>query len=181
MLSALYFFGGLKSILAVLLAASVHEFGHVVSIKTFKGKIRTMRFDASGFCMSYYGLDSTFKEALSLLMGPVFGFVFAYIASYFGNKFGSAFLLQSAGVSLIFSVFNLLPALPLDGGRVLYCLIPSRVRAENALDTSGMLTGLSLVAVGLYYLGNEKGAALLFAGVWVLIAQTGIVKNFRML
>lgn len=181
MLSALYFFGGLESILAVLLAASVHEFGHVVAIKVFKGKIRAMRFDASGLCMSYYGLDSMFKELVSLLMGPVFGLVYAYTASYFGNMLGSTFLLQSAGVSLIFSLFNLLPALPLDGGRVLYCLIPSRVKAEKALDTSGMLTGLCLIAIGLYYLGNEKGAALLFAGVWVLIAQTGIVKNFRML
>ena len=181
MLSALYFFGGIKSVFAVLLAAAVHELGHIAAIKVFKGKIRAMRFDASGLCMSCCGLDSSFKEFVSLLMGPVFGMVYAYTASYFGNKFGSTLLLQSAGVSLIFSVFNLLPALPLDGGRALYCLIPSRIKAQKALDTSGMLTGLCLVALGLFYLGNEKGAALLIAGVWVLIAQTGIVKNFRML
>ena len=181
MLSALYFFGGLKSIVAVLLAAAVHETGHILAIKAFDGTIRAIRFDASGLCMSYCGLDSTFKELVSLLAGPVFGLAYAYVASYFGNRFGSDLLLQSAGVSLIFSLFNLLPALPLDGGRALYCLIPGRVKAEKALDTSGMLTGLCLIAIGLYYLGNEKGAALLFAGVWVLIAQTGIVKNFRML
>ena len=181
MLSALYFFGGLKSVFEVILAAAMHELGHITAIKMFRGKIRAVRFDASGFCMGCYGLNSTAKEALSLAAGPMFGFVFSYIASHAGNMYGSVFLLETAGISLIFSVFNLLPALPLDGGRILFCLIPGRVAAETVLDFCGMTTGTVLAVAGLFCLGNEKGAALLIAGVWVLIAQTGIVKNFRML
>lgn len=181
MLSALYFFGGLKSMCAVMLAAAAHEFGHIAAIKILGGKIRSMRFDASGLCMSYFGLDSTGKELLSLVMGPVFGLVLAYVSSYCGNVLNNDFLRETAGVSLIFSLFNLLPALPLDGGRALFCLIPGRRKAERVLDTSGMLIGLLLVFGGLYFLGNEEGAALLISGVWILIAQTGIVKNFRML
>lgn len=181
MLSALYFFGGLKALSIVMICASVHELGHVAAIKAFGGKIRKINFDASGFCMSCCGLDSTAREVTALLMGPIFGLAFAYAASYYGNKYYSEFLFEAAGVSLIFSVFNLLPALPLDGGRVLFSLIQNRSAAEKILDYSGMLTGLVLVLLGLYFLGNEKGAALLISGVWVLIAQTGIVKNFGML
>ena len=181
MLSALYFFGGMKSVFAVILAASVHELGHIIAIKMFGGKIRSLRFDASGLCMSYFGLDSTAKELISLIMGPVFGLALAYVSSYYGNSYNNDFLRETAGVSLIFSAFNLLPALPLDGGRALFCMIPSRRKAESVLDKSGMLTGLGLVFWGLYFLGNEKGAALLISGCLVLIAQTGIVKNFRML
>ena len=181
MLSALYFLGGLRSVCAVMLAALVHELGHVAAIKAFGGRIRSMRFDASGLCMSYCGLDSTAKELISLVMGPLFGIAFAYAASYCGKTLGCEFLFETSGVSLIFSIFNLLPALPLDGGRALYCIIPSRVKAQKALETSGMLAGLCLVLTGLYFLGNEKGAAFLIAGIWVLIAQTGIVKSFRML
>ncbi len=181
MLSALYFFGGIKSVCAVLLAAAVHEAGHIISIVILRGKIRAVRFDASGFCMSCCGLDSSLKELVSILMGPVFGLLFAYLASYCGNALNDSFLCEAAGVSMILSVFNLLPALPLDGGRALYCMISSRIMAEKVLDVSGMLSGLVLVTCGLYFLGNEKGAAFLISGIWVLIAQTGIVKNFRML
>lgn len=181
MLAALYFFGGLNALAVVFVSAFFHELGHIVAIKAFGGKIRKLNFDASGFCMSYYGIDSTQREAIALLSGPLFGFAFAYLASYCGNKYNSDFLYQSAGVSLIFSVFNLLPALPLDGGRALFCLIPDRIVAEKVLDYSGMITGIVLVTTGLYFLGQEKGAAFLVSGVWVLIAQTGIVKNFGML
>ena len=181
MLSALYFFGGLKSVCAVMLAVLIHELGHVAAIKMFGGKIRAVRFDASGLCMSYCGLDNAGKELVSLIMGPAFGLLLSYAASYCGKITDSRFLFEASGVSLIFSIFNLMPALPLDGGRALYCAIPSRIKAEKVLEVSGMFTGLCLVLVGLYFLGNEKGAAFLFAGVWILIAQTGIVKNLRML
>lgn len=181
MLSALYFFGGLESIIAVAIAAAIHELGHIAAIKAFKGKIRRVRMSASGLCMSCFGLDSTAKEIAAFIMGPVFGLVLAYIASYYGYMLGNELLCETAGISLIFSVFNLLPALPLDGGRVLFCAIPSRVKAEKILDVSGMLTGFALIIIGLYFLGKESGAAFLISGMWVLIAQTGIVKNLRML
>lgn len=145
MLSALYFFGGLKSVCAVMLAVLIHELGHVAAIKVFGGKIRSVRFDASGLCMSYCGLDNDGKELVSLIMGPVFGLLLSYAASYCGKITDSRFLFEASGVSLIFSIFNLLPALPLDGGRALYCVIPSRTKAEKVLEVSGMLTGLCLV------------------------------------
>ena len=181
LLSALYFFGGFSAVLSVLFAASVHELGHIAAIKAFGGKIKKLNFEASGLCLSYCGLDSMAKEAFALIMGPAFGLALAYAASYFGNMLDSDFLYETAGVSLVFSLFNLLPALPLDGGRLLFCLIPSRRDAENVLDKSGMISGLALILLGLYFLGSEKGAALLLSGSMVLIAQTGIVKNYRML
>ena len=181
MLSALCFFGGMKSLCAVGVAAVIHELGHISAIKIFGGRVRAVRFDASGLCMSCSGLDSAAKELVSLIMGPLFGLALAFAASYYGNALNSSFLRETAGISLIFSLFNLLPALPLDGGRALFCIINGRRRAENVLEKCGMITGLALIAVGLYFLGNEMGAAFLISGCWLLIAQTGIVKIFRML
>lgn len=181
LLSALYFFGGLEALSVVLIAASVHELGHIAAIKLFGGRIKSLRFEASGLCMSCAGLDSTAKEVIALLMGPAFGIAFAYIASYYGGKHYSEYLFSLAGVSLIFSLYNLLPALPLDGGRALFSMISDRKTAQKVLDISGMAVGIVLITAGLYFLGSEKGAAFLFAGIWVLIAQTGIVKSLGML
>ena len=78
------------------------------------------------------------------------------------------------------SVYNSLPALPLDGGRAAYVILSGAFGCEKAgkiLGYSGFLTGLCLSVAGLLLLGKELGAALMIAGIWILTAQTGIVKN----
>lgn len=45
----------------------------------------------------------------------------------------------------------------------------------------GIVTGTILAVCGLLSLANDYGTALLIAGVWLLIAQTGIVKSMRLL
>ena len=108
------------------------------------------------------------------------GLALAYAASYLGNQSQNLLLIKTAGFSLVLSVYNSLPALPLDGGRALQCLA-ERVFgisfAQTLLELSGMLTGAALLFAGAFFIRQSFGAALLIAGVWVLTAQTGIVKT----
>ena len=73
-----------------------------------------------------------------------------------------------AGVSLLLSVINLLPVLPLDGGRAMHALLTGRIRFIFSvlgflIPFAFMLAGLVLV-----YLG-KNGSGLLMFGVWLLI------------
>lgn len=180
LLSALYFFGGFISLSALLLAAAVHELGHIIIIKLLGGGIKSLSFEASGMCMSLCGINSAASEAAALLAGPAAGLIFALICSYFGVKTANRLLLECAGYGILLTAYNLLPALPLDGGRMVYIML-SRVlgceKAEKILGYSGFFTGLCLSVAGLLLLGKELGAALLISGIWILTAQTGIVKN----
>lgn len=180
LLSALYFLGGFISLSALLLAAAAHELGHMIAVKLLGGGIKSLRFEASGMCMSLCGINSAGSEATALLAGPAAGLIFALICSYFGSKTANRLLLECAGYGILLTAYNLLPALPLDGGRaafVLLCGILEREKAGRIIEYSGFITGLFLSAAGLALLGKELGAALLIAGIWILIAQTGIVKN----
>ena len=180
LLSALYFLGGFISLSALLLAAAAHELGHMIAVKLLGGGIKSLRFEASGMCMSLCGINSAGSEAAALLAGPAVGLIFALICSYFGSKTANRLLLECAGYGILLTAYNLLPALPLDGGRaafVLLCGILEREKAGRIIEYSGFITGLFLSAAGLALLGKELGAALLIAGIWILIAQTGIVKN----
>ena len=180
LLSALYFLGGFISLGALLLAAAAHELGHMIAVKLLGGGIKSLRFEASGMCMSLCGINSAGSEAAALLAGPAVGLIFALICSYFGSKTANRLLLECAGYGILLTAYNLLPALPLDGGRaafVLLCGILEREKAGRIIEYSGFITGLFLSAAGLALLGKELGAALLIAGIWILIAQTGIVKN----
>ena len=180
LLSALYFLGGFISLSALLLAAAAHELGHMIAVKLLGGGIKSLCFEASGMCMSLCGINSAGSEAAALLAGPAAGLIFALICSYFGSKTANRLLLECAGYGILLTAYNLLPALPLDGGRaafVLLCGILEREKAGRIIEYSGFITGLFLSAAGLALLGKELGAALLIAGIWILIAQTGIVKN----
>lgn len=184
LLALIYFLGGIRSLAALMLAVAAHESGHIIFIRILGGKVRGIRFGASGFCIDYSGLNEVAGEFTAILAGPLCGIAFALIVSKLGNIYQNSLLLETAGLSFLLSAYNLLPALPLDGGRLMLLAMTVLFGSEKAevyIENSGMLTGLVLTFAGLYFLGKVQGAAFLIAGIWVLIAQTGIVKSMRVL
>ena len=184
LLSVIYFFGGMTSLVALTLAVLVHELGHIAAIVLCGGRVHRLKVTLSGLCISCSGVMGTEKSVICLCAGPASGFALAYAASYLGNLSQNLLLIKTAGFSLVLSVYNSLPALPLDGGRALECLAESLggVGFANALlELTGMLMGAALLFSGAYFIRQSFGAALLIAGVLVLTSQTGIVKNGSML
>lgn len=184
LLSVIYFFGGMTSLAALLLAVLVHELGHIAAIALCGGRVHGLKVSVSGLCINCSGAMRTTESVICLCAGPAAGFTLAYAASYLGNLSQNLLLIKTAGFSLVLSVYNSLPALPLDGGRALECLAESLGGArfsQTLLEFTGMLTGATLLFAGAYFIRQSFGAALLIAGVWVLTAQTGIVKSGSML
>lgn len=87
----------------------------------------------------------------------------------------------AAYVSLTLALVNLLPALPLDGGRVLRCLI-ARKKGEACariwLRVSGVLVAAALLALFVLSLFSEPNFTLLFFSLFVL-AGTFTGKDCR--
>lgn len=182
-LSVIYFFGGIYSLISLLLAIAVHELGHITAIGLLGGSVRKMSFDSSGLCIRYTGIDGLFPELISLISGALLGALFAFAASYFGNATHNTLLLRTAGISILLSMYNMLPALPLDGGRALQCVLAAAFGescSSAVLEITGVLSGIGLVASGLFFASAGYGMALFIAGIIILIAQTGIVKSFGM-
>ena len=68
-------------------------------------------------------------------------------------------LVSSSGLSLVLSLFNLLPAPPLDGGRIAEALLGRRACSLLGLITAGLT-----LSAGLYAVARGYGAALFCAG-----------------
>ena len=112
------------AIIGVLL---LHEFGHWLPMKLFGYKNVTMFF-IPGFGAAVSGKKQhapAWQDLVVLLGGPLpglFGGIAVMIAGYFRQDIPD-FWLNAAGLSVIINAFNLLPFLPLDGGKIVDLLV----------------------------------------------------------
>ena len=106
---------------------------------------------------------------VSLIVGLAFGgiAVALALAGEQGLIFGAVAWLGL--INLALAVFNVLPAAPLDGGRLLRAVLwkvhGDRVRAAVSAARAGRILGALLIAVGLWRLFT--GAA--FGGLWLVL------------
>lgn len=104
----------------------VHEMGHVLELRRQGVKASLPMFVPflGAFVNMKEAPRSAFHEALSGLAGPYLGTGAALVVTVWGHATGSQFLLQLGAMGLFLNLFNLLPMLPLDGGRAAAALHP---------------------------------------------------------
>jgi len=178
----IYYFTDTDRLFAFLMPVIAHEMGHVLALTSFSLRIKCVRLEIKGLCIEYSGIASPIKHALAAAAGPAAGIVYALAAAWVADRTGSEWAELSAGISLALSVFNMLPAIPLDGGRVLNeccCGLFGSRTGEIITQISGTAVGAALLFAGMYAMYKGYGAALEIAAVWILLAQSeklGIVK-----
>ena len=170
--AVLYFLDDSGMLSAIVPAVILHECGHLFALRCMGAVPTRLSISMSGLCLDYCGSLSEGQEALAALAGPVGGLLGALICSRIGIAMESQFWTCYAGVGLLFSIFNLLPTLPLDGGRILFYLIVRRygvARTVRILNGLGIAVSISLLFTGFVLLFYGYGMAVLFAGMWILL------------
>ena len=115
----------------VLVSILVHEFGHGLTAKAFGYRSEIALFGMGGLCASEGDRQTFWQRIAVILAGPGAGFVLFGLV--FGlNRFGllplSSLPLQRSvwfliQINLVWSVVNLFPLWPLDGGQLLAVLL----------------------------------------------------------
>ena len=147
------------------LACAGHELGHLLMGAAFGGRPRWLSLSAVGLelKLAYPRALSYGREAAVALAGPAVNLAMGLICARLG-----AYLL--AGMSFCLGLFNLVPVLPLDGGRALWCLLAAlagtRAADRAAAGTAGALVGAlaGAGAVGAAYFANPT---LLLVSLWL--------------
>lgn len=116
----------------ILISVLFHEFGHALTAMIF-GQSPRIELVAMGG-MTYHDGDklSFWKQFLITLNGPIFGFMLVIGASFLINMGYAVPLLQNIRtVNLIWTIVNLLPVLPLDGGQLLRIIFEKIFHAKG--------------------------------------------------
>lgn len=155
-----------------LAACAVHELGHIVTAAALGGRIESLSLTAVGAELRIeYEVPLTYgRDSLVALAGPAANLLLG----------GTALALHwqlAAALSLAIGGFNLLPILPLDGGRVVYGLLAGWLDADWAerfmTALSGCLVGL-LIGVGAVAAVQFANVTLLLTALWLL---TGVLRR----
>lgn len=159
---------------ALLIAAFSHELGHLLAMLLFGAYPTRLRLGASGFKIDYSGAISPLQEMLTALAGPALGLLFSFFCALLGTSLGRDFLLLCAGLGFLLNAFNLLPILPLDGGRLLEFLLSVAfgLEGETLARRLSLFFALALCLFGFALLMRGFGPALFAAGAVLCLSQT---------
>lgn len=130
-----------------LLAAALHEIGHLVAARVMHIPIGAMRFDLLGARIDVKGRILSYGEEWLLCMsGPLSSLVFSLIGSFFWSHTKLAIAFSCA--SLLLGLLNLLPIQTFDGGRMLECALLSFTTPQK---TGSILRGCTFLFLWLLW------------------------------
>ncbi len=156
-------FGGLFGVLAVCLLFAfvvLHELGHAVVARRLGVHIAGIELGFLGGAAKMVNLPRTPRhELLIAAAGPAVSVVLGVLFLALGLGLGSPLVSQLGWINLVIAGFNLIPALPMDGGRILRALLVPRFGYVRATDLA--VTVARVAAGGFVLLGLTTGHYML--------------------
>lgn len=147
---------GLIAALGLFSSVLIHELGHAVVARLYGVETKEITLWFLGGIARFDEMPKQKgAEALTAIAGPITSFVLAGLFwLLFRNVGTNAALLFITGylttTNTALAVFNLLPALPLDGGRVLRSLLALRLNHVRATQISGNISRVIAILLGIY-------------------------------
>ena len=142
-------------ILCILAAVIIHELAHtlVAGILGIKiSEVELLPFGGQARTEDFLGLVPE-REVYIALAGPLTSLALAGGVLVAGKHGGEGYLPFFMQINLVLALFNLLPALPLDGGRVLRALLSRRFgyrKATRGAAFLGQIIAVALMGYGAY-------------------------------
>jgi Zn-dependent protease len=147
---------GLVGAVGLFLSVLVHELGHAIVARAYGVEVRGITLWFLGGVAQFSDMPrQRGAEALVAIVGPITSALLALLtglswplaAGHGATLFVLTYLtLTNAGLAL----FNLLPALPLDGGRVLRSLLALAMPHLRATRAAGSVGSVIAVLLGIY-------------------------------
>ncbi len=185
-------FKGIGFILALFASVILHEYGHALTARKYGIKTRDITiYPIGGVARLERMPEKPIEELWVALMGPavnvvIAGVLFSYLfltsslvpLTELTDASGS-FLERLMTVNLTLVLFNLIPAFPMDGGRVLRALLAMRMDYVKATQIAASIgQGMALL---FGFIGLFSNPFLLFIAffVWIGASQESSATQMK--
>lgn len=152
-------YGGLVGVMVVSLAFGfvlLHELGHAVVARKLRVNVSGIELGFLGGAAKMTNLPTTANtELLIAAAGPAVSLVLGGVGLGLAALFNSQLLALVGWINLVIAGFNLIPALPMDGGRILRAALSKRMSFVRATDVS--VTVARVAAIGFVIWGLTAG------------------------
>lgn len=182
---AVYLIAGVVTALLFLSSLLAHELAHAVVARRNGIEVSGITLWLLGGVAQLRGEPRTpgadFRVAVvgpatSVAVGVVFGVAAAIVTIGAGPGLVAGVLGYLGGINILLAVFNLIPAAPLDGGRVLRAVLwwrrRDRTHAAVVAARAGRVFGFVLIALGLLQVVLTRG----LGGIWLAIIGLFLVN-----
>lgn len=166
-------------VLAIFVCVTLHEYGHALAARRYGIQTRDITLLPIGGLARLESMPEKPKEELVVAVaGPAVNVVIALVLFpilLFTDGVGeigslstvgkSNFLLMLMGVNISLVLFNLIPAFPMDGGRIFRALLGfwlERTKATRIAATVGQVLAVGFMAWGFY-----SDPFLIFIGLFI--------------
>lgn len=180
-----YWLAGALTAVALLAGVLVHEAAHAIAARRAKMRVDGITLWFMGGVTRIEGdARNPLTELIIALVGPLasgalggISLLLSVFAQDAGWHLAAGSLAWLGAINLLLGIFNLVPASPLDGGRVLHGFLwwatKNRWLATRLTAGAGMLLGGACVFAGLLVFDDKDaldGVVLLMMGWFVLAA-----------
>ena len=167
----------------LFLCVLLHEFGHIFTARAFGVTTPYVTLLPIGGVAQLERIpEEPGQEFLIAIAGPLVNVAIAGVLMLFAGAHlepGAAAAVDNtqiamvdrlAAVNLFLALFNLIPAFPMDGGRVLRALLASRMGYVRATEIAASIG--QFVAFALGFLGLMYSPILIFIAIFVYLAAS---------
>lgn len=177
---------GLIAAVGLFVSVVVHELSHAVTARGYNVKVTRITLWFLGGVAQFEEMPKQpGAEAVVAIVGPIVSLVIGVICWAILHALPSAppagrfVLAYLAYMNIVLAIFNLIPALPLDGGRVLRSLLALAMPPARATEVSAAVSKFLAVVMGLFGLFSLNFFLLLIA-IFIYFAVSAETRTTRL-
>lgn len=180
-------------VLSLFVCVTLHELGHATAAKRYGIKTKDITlYPIGGVARLEKMPEKPVQELVVALAGPLVNVVIMLALLPFILDFNipeeevnevlvvgpDNFLAMLGIVNVWLALFNLIPAFPMDGGRVLRALLAMKTNRVSATQTAALIG--KILAIGFIIAGFYMNPFLIFIGIFIILgaqAEAEMVKT----